>query len=66
MRQHKMTCINSLCDCGYVQIANENQSESEPRRSFLKTAGGLGALSLFGGTSIQSVSAAGKLSLIHI
>ena len=60
MKLHKMTCINSLCDCGYIQIAGAHESDSQARRSFLKQAGGLGALGLFGGASIQSGSAAGK------
>ena len=57
MRNHKMTCRNTLCQCSVLEITSEQQ-EPSGRRGFLKTAGGIGALGLAGGLSINNTIAA--------
>jgi len=57
MRYHKMTCRNTLCQCSVLEITSE-QLEPSGRRGFLKTAGGIGALGLAGGFSINNTIAA--------
>jgi 6-methylsalicylate decarboxylase len=57
MRNHKMTCRNTLCQCSVLEITSEQQ-EPSGRRGFLKTAGGIGALGLAGGFSINNTIAA--------